>query len=131
MVDDVVGVIGLGNMGRGIACNVARSRFSLIAWDIDSEKRQIFKRMKGVTVAPPKDMAKFCNAIFFLVPASPQISGMYRRTRRNLRKRSARIGPGRLDRLGSASDAAVGTRGQKEKYRVHRCWDQRRPKARG
>lgn len=73
MVDDVVGVIGLGNMGRGIACNVARSRFSLIAWDIDPEKRQIFKRMKGVTVAPPKDMAKICNAIFFLVPASPQI----------------------------------------------------------
>ena len=77
MVDDVVGVIGLGNMGRGIACNVARSRFSLIAWDIDPEKRQIFKRMKGVTVAPPKDMAKLCNAIFFLSPGFAGDSGMY------------------------------------------------------
>lgn len=70
---DAVGVIGLGNMGRGIACNIARSRFSLAVWDIDPKKRQIFKDMKGVTIAPPKEMAKFCNAILFLVPASPQI----------------------------------------------------------
>ena len=68
-----VGVIGLGNIGNGVAKNYAKSRWPLTVWDINSKKRQPFETMANVTVAPPAEMARTCSAIVFLVQANPQI----------------------------------------------------------
>lgn len=68
-----VGVIGLGNMGKGVAKNFAKSRFPLLIWDRDPAKRRPFEGMKNVEIAPPARMAEACRAIVFLVPATPQI----------------------------------------------------------
>ena len=68
-----VGVIGLGNMGKGVAKNFAKSRWPLVVWDLDPEKRRPFAAMENVEIARPADMAKICSAIVFLVPATPEI----------------------------------------------------------
>jgi 3-hydroxyisobutyrate dehydrogenase len=68
-----VGVIGLGNIGNGVAKNFAKSRWPLTVWDIDPKKRKPFEGMANVTVAPPVEMARTCGAIVFLVQANPQI----------------------------------------------------------
>jgi len=69
-----IGVVGLGNMGAGIARNIARSGRGLLAWDIAPEARAAIAAIPGVEVAPPGDMAAACGTIIFVVPATPQIA---------------------------------------------------------
>jgi 3-hydroxyisobutyrate dehydrogenase-like beta-hydroxyacid dehydrogenase len=73
MSTSCVGVIGLGNMGGGLAKHLVRSKWPLIVWDIDANKRRPFEGMQGVAIAAPGEMARSCEAIYFLVPATPQI----------------------------------------------------------
>lgn len=68
-----VGVIGLGNIGNGVAKNYAKSRWPVIVWDKDPDKRRPFETMHNVTVAPPAEMARECTVIIFLVPSHSQI----------------------------------------------------------
>ena len=35
-MEQTVGVIGLGNMGRGIAKNIAKGHHTLLVWDVDA-----------------------------------------------------------------------------------------------
>jgi 3-hydroxyisobutyrate dehydrogenase-like beta-hydroxyacid dehydrogenase len=68
-----VGVIGLGNMGRGIAANLVKSDRDVYVWDIAEPARSRFKDRAGFVIAPPGEMARACDAILFLVPATPEI----------------------------------------------------------
>ncbi len=68
-----IGIIGLGNMGQGIANNLIRNKVPLFAWDISPKARKKFESKPGVTLAEPGIMASQCIAIMFIVPASPQI----------------------------------------------------------
>lgn len=68
-----VGVIGLGNMGRGIAANLGKADRDVFVWDLAEAARARFKDRAGFIVAPPNEMARHCQAIFFLVPATPEI----------------------------------------------------------
>ena len=68
-----VGVIGLGNMGRGIAANLGKANRDVFVWDLAEAARARFKDRAGFIVAPPNEMARHCQAIFFLVPATPEI----------------------------------------------------------
>ena len=43
-----VGVIGLGNMGRGIATNLAKAGFSTVVWDVVPGSLKRFKKMNNV-----------------------------------------------------------------------------------
>jgi len=71
-----LGVIGLGNMGRGIANNIAKASYPLAVWDVAPRPVRPFEGRKGVTVSPPAEMARCCAAIFFVVPASSDIEPM-------------------------------------------------------
>jgi 3-hydroxyisobutyrate dehydrogenase len=71
-----VGVIGLGNMGRGIADNLRGAGFPVAVWDVLPGALQPFESKKGVTVLAPDAMASTCSVIFFVVPASPEIDGL-------------------------------------------------------
>jgi 3-hydroxyisobutyrate dehydrogenase len=68
-----VGVIGLGNMGRGVAANLGKPDRDVYVWDIAEPARTRFKDRPGYIIAPPGEMAKKCEAILFLVPATPEI----------------------------------------------------------
>ncbi len=68
-----VGVVGLGNMGSGIANNLIRSGIPLAIWDISGKATKPYAKTKNVTVIEPAEMAAHCAVIIFVVPASPEI----------------------------------------------------------
>ena len=68
-----VGVIGLGNMGHGVAVNLSKPDRDVYVWDIAEFARARFKDKPGYIVTPPGEMAKQCDAILFVVPATPEI----------------------------------------------------------
>ena len=69
-----IGVIGLGNMGRGIAKNLAGAGHDLFVWDIDEAARVPF--LRKARVAEPQDMAAQCVMVIFVVPGSPEIDAV-------------------------------------------------------
>ncbi len=69
-----VGVVGLGNMGRGIAVNLAKALRSIAVWDVAPAARARFANKKGVTIATPGEMARGCAVMFFVVPGSAEIA---------------------------------------------------------
>ena len=69
-----IGVIGLGNMGRGIARNLIEAGNDVYAWDIDETAREPF--LRTATIAGPRDMAARCAMVIFVVPGSPEIDAM-------------------------------------------------------
>ena len=68
-----VGVIGLGNIGRGVASSLGKPGRDVYVWDVAEPARARFADKPGFVVAPPGAMAKACEAILFVVPATPQI----------------------------------------------------------
>lgn len=69
-----VGVIGLGNMGRGIARNIKKSGCTLLVWDEVEEAREVFADTAQIT--KPADIAAKADVVIFVVPGSPQIESM-------------------------------------------------------
>ena len=69
-----VGVIGLGNMGQGIARNLGKAGHEVLVWDISEDARKKLKR-SSFAVEPP-DMAARCATIFLVVPGSAEIEAM-------------------------------------------------------
>jgi 3-hydroxyisobutyrate dehydrogenase len=69
-----IGVVGLGNMGRGIANNLAKAGHQLFVWDIAEASRESFRRR--ATLAEPREMASHCAMVIFVVPGSPEIDAM-------------------------------------------------------
>jgi 3-hydroxyisobutyrate dehydrogenase len=72
-----VGVVGLGNMGGGIARNFQKAGVPLAVWDIRPAACTVFDGMAGVDILPPGEMAATCNVIFFVVPATPEIASCF------------------------------------------------------
>lgn len=68
-----VGVIGLGNMGRGIARCYVRSKIPIAVWDVADNAVKPFRRYKDVVVSEPGEMAGMCPLILFVVPGSSEI----------------------------------------------------------
>jgi 3-hydroxyisobutyrate dehydrogenase len=77
VIEKKVGVVGLGNMGGGIARNFQKAGVPLMAWDVAPAARTAFGEIAGIEIAPPGEMAATCNAIFFVVPATPEIASCF------------------------------------------------------
>jgi len=69
----IVGVIGLGNMGRGIAKNISKDH-TLIAWDVNDKACAPFAGT--ARIAKPAAMAAAADTIIFVVPGSEQIEAI-------------------------------------------------------
>ena len=69
-----VGVIGLGNMGRGIAKNIALAGNTLLVWDINENVRASYA--ETARIATPVEMATEAEVVIFVVPGSTQIESM-------------------------------------------------------
>jgi 3-hydroxyisobutyrate dehydrogenase len=68
-------VIGLGNMGRGIARNLDRAGRLAAAWDISEDARARAELSSEVTIVPPSQFGRL-GFILFVVPGSAQIEEM-------------------------------------------------------
>jgi 3-hydroxyisobutyrate dehydrogenase len=68
-------VIGLGNMGRGIARNLDRAGRLAAAWDIAEAARSGTELSAEVAVVPPSQFGRL-KFILFVVPGSVQIEEM-------------------------------------------------------
>ena len=73
MIEQKVGIVGLGNMGGGIARNFHKSGVPLAVWDIAPAACRAFEARAGVDVAPPGEMAATCAVMIFVVPGTPEI----------------------------------------------------------
>ena len=69
-----VGVIGLGNMGRGIAKNIRLAGHDQMVWDVSEAARNAFAETARVT--PPPEMAASANVVIFVVPGSKEIDSI-------------------------------------------------------
>lgn len=69
-----VGVIGLGNMGRGIAKNIAKAGHNLMVWDVSEDARATFAKI--AQIAPPDEIAAAADIAIFVVPGSEQIDNI-------------------------------------------------------
>ena len=77
MAERKVGVVGLGNMGGGIARNFHKSGVSLAVWDVAPAVCKAFEGLAGVEIAPPGEMAATCSVMFFVVPATAEIASYF------------------------------------------------------
>lgn len=71
------GVVGLGNMGGGVARNFRKAGVPLMVWDLSAQARTAFGESPGVEIAPPGEMAAACDTIIFVVPATPEIESCF------------------------------------------------------
>ncbi len=73
-MDDIdVGVVGLGNMGSGIAGCFVGAGVSLAVWDSDQAALDAYRERDGVRVMTPGEMAASGATMFFVVPGTAEI----------------------------------------------------------
>ncbi|MBO6782652.1 MAG: NAD(P)-dependent oxidoreductase [Alphaproteobacteria bacterium] len=72
-----IGVIGLGNMGRGIAANFAKAGYATAVWDVDADARARFDEVANAVVAKPGEMAAAGAMMVYVVPATPEIEASF------------------------------------------------------
>ena len=68
---EFVGVIGLGNMGGGIARNLISAGHHVLVSDIADEAMNKFSRK--ATLSEPREMVARCSIIFLVVPGTAEI----------------------------------------------------------
>ena len=73
MTQPTIGVIGLGNMGRGIALNFAKAGHITATWDISEDARNNLAQSDNILVATPGEMAAAGAMMVYVVPATPEI----------------------------------------------------------
>jgi 3-hydroxyisobutyrate dehydrogenase len=71
-----VGVVGLGNMGRGMAATLARKGFSVLGFDIDPDKRATVEAA-GVTFVPSlTEVLRRADALVFSLPFAKDVEAV-------------------------------------------------------
>jgi 3-hydroxyisobutyrate dehydrogenase len=68
-----VGVVGLGQMGGGIARNVDKAGLLVGAYDVTPKAFASQNFSSQVANMSPAELGKSCDIVIFVVPASPQI----------------------------------------------------------
>jgi len=71
-----VGVIGLGNMGMGMAKNLIKSGFSVIGFDLDDKRLPKLKENGGSTATSTVQVGKETDAVFVMVMNGEQVKAV-------------------------------------------------------
>ena len=71
-----VGVIGLGNMGMGMAKNLIKSGFSVIGFDLDDKRLLKLKENGGSTATSSVQVGEETNAVFVMVMNGEQVKAV-------------------------------------------------------
>jgi len=67
------GVIGLGNMGSGVAKNLLAAGYLTGVWDVSDDACAPFRDIEGAAIMTPGEMAADGATLFYVVPATPEI----------------------------------------------------------
>ena len=71
-----VGVIGLGNMGMGMAKNLIKSGFSVIGFDLDDKRLLKLKENGGSIATSPVQVGEETDAVFVMVMNGEQVKSV-------------------------------------------------------
>jgi 3-hydroxyisobutyrate dehydrogenase len=71
-MNQIIGVIGLGAMGRGMAQSLRRAGYLVHAFDLRVEAAQAFTAEGGVACASPAEVAAQCDAVVSVVVNAAQ-----------------------------------------------------------
>ena len=71
-----VGVIGLGNMGMGLAKNLIKSGFSVIGFDLDDKRLLKLKENGGSTATSTVQIGEETDAVFVMVMNGEQVKAV-------------------------------------------------------
>ncbi len=67
------GVIGLGNMGLGMACNLVAARFDTYGYDLSQERRRMFAEAGGNVVDSVAELGRTVDIVFLMVLHGSQV----------------------------------------------------------
>ena len=67
-----VGIIGIGDMGSGIAKNLMANGFAVHGLDLDTERMQAFTKAGGIAAANLAELARDASAVFVMVMTGAQ-----------------------------------------------------------
>ncbi len=74
MTIETIGVVGLGNIGNGVAKSLARGgKWEVLAWDKDKNKQQALNSVEHLKITPLNKIARKAQVIFFVVPSTKEI----------------------------------------------------------
>jgi 4-hydroxybutyrate dehydrogenase/sulfolactaldehyde 3-reductase len=69
-----IGFIGLGNMGRPMASNLARKGFSLRVYDVERDRVRALEALGAQPAADVRGVAAFCDVVFTMLPDSASVA---------------------------------------------------------
>ena len=72
-MNESVGFIGLGIMGRGMAHNLLKSGVDLTVWNRTAEKMRPLEEAGAATVGSPQDVAEKCEVVIICVSDTPDV----------------------------------------------------------
>ncbi len=72
-MSDIIGFIGLGIMGRGMARNLLRAGFELYVWNRTASRMDELAAEGAKTAADPADLARHCDIIITCVSDTPDV----------------------------------------------------------
>ncbi len=67
------GVIGLGNMGSGLAKNLIKNGFPTMGFDLSQSCMKAFAEMGGQSASSPKEVGEYADAVFVMVMNGAQV----------------------------------------------------------
>jgi len=68
-----VGLVGLGDMGIGMAGNILNKGFELTGYDLQDERLKAFKQLGGKPVGGCRDVGKNSDVVFVMVLNGDQV----------------------------------------------------------
>ena len=86
-----VGVIGLGNMGMGMAKNLIKSGFSVIGFDLDDKRLRKLKENGGSTATSTVQVGEETDAVFVMVMNGEQVKAVVADLAKGLKDRGTII----------------------------------------
>ncbi|MEM1317633.1 MAG: NAD(P)-binding domain-containing protein, partial [Pseudomonadota bacterium] len=66
-MDKRAGVVGIGNMGSGLAKNLIANGFTVTGIDLKADRMAAFKAMGGVAAESPAEVSANADAVFVMV----------------------------------------------------------------
>lgn len=75
-----IAFIGLGNMGSGMAKNLVKNGFSVLAFDLSNEAMVMAKENGCELAESAKQAVECCDAVVTMLPAGKHVKGIYEET---------------------------------------------------
>ncbi|BFM50776.1 NAD(P)-dependent oxidoreductase [Marinomonas sp. THO17] len=75
-MQDAIGVIGLGNMGRNMAATLVKKAFTLYGFDLSEEARQLASEQGIAVVKEISELAEKCSVIILSLPKAEHVEAV-------------------------------------------------------